>query len=58
MSGKSMRLKRHFHQLSSEEKDEVVGTVADLIMNYVKAKGLVPDEIKTGKEVRDDRDGQ
>jgi len=55
---KRIRIERHLHQLSPEEKDEVVGAVADLIVNYVKAKGLVPDEFKTGKEERDDRDRQ
>lgn len=34
----SIELKRHFHTLSEKETDEVVDVVADLIVNFLKAK--------------------
>ena len=37
-----IELKRHYLQLSEKETDEVVKTVADMIVNYVKECGLVP----------------
>lgn len=33
-----IELKRHFHTLSEKETDEVVDVVADLIVNFLKAK--------------------
>ena len=38
-----MELKRHYLQLSEKETDEVVKIVADMIVNYVKECGLVPE---------------
>ena len=34
----TIELKRHFHTLSEKETDEVVEIVADLVVNYLKAK--------------------
>jgi hypothetical protein len=34
----AIELKRHFHTLSEKETDEVVEIVADLVVNYLKAK--------------------
>lgn len=38
MASSSIELKRHFSELSSEETDEVVGAVADLIVRFLKGK--------------------
>ena len=38
MATPPIELKRHFHTLSEKETDEVVDVVADLIVNFLKAK--------------------
>ena len=39
MPEERIRLKRHFHELSPEETDEVVNAVADLVVNYLVGSG-------------------
>ncbi|TWT40482.1 hypothetical protein RAS1_41930 [Phycisphaerae bacterium RAS1] len=34
----AIELKRHYRELSAEHATEVVGTVADLIVNFIKSR--------------------
>jgi hypothetical protein len=45
-----IELKRHFHTLSEKETDEVVDVVADLIVNFLKAKREPEQSAKRGQE--------
>lgn len=45
-----IELKRHFHTLSEKETDEVVDVVADLIVNFLKAKRDPEQSAKTEQE--------
>ena len=45
-----IELKRHFHTLSEKETDEVVDVVADLIVNFLKAKRDPEPSAKRGQE--------
>ena len=47
-----IELKRHFHTLSEKETDEVVDVVADLIVNFLKAK-RDPEQSATRGQERD-----
>jgi len=41
-----LQIKRHYQKLSPEETNELAGLVADMMVEYIKAKG-VPD-VKEG----------
>ena len=45
-----IELKRHFHTLSEKETDEVVDVVADLIVNFLKAKRDPEQSARRGQE--------
>ena len=45
-----IELKRHFHTLSEKETDEVVDVVADLIVNFLKAKRDPEHSARRGQE--------
>lgn len=47
-----IELKRHFHTLSEKETDEVVDVVADLIVNFLKAK-REPEQSAKRRQERD-----
>ena len=46
----TIELKRHFHTLSEKETDEVVDAVADLIVNFLKAKRDPEPSVKRRQE--------
>ena len=35
----AMEFKRHYRRLSEKQTDELVGAVADLIVNFIKSRG-------------------
>ncbi|MBI2192063.1 MAG: hypothetical protein HYU36_08770 [Planctomycetes bacterium] len=51
MPSPPIELKRHFHTLSEKETDEVVDVVADLIVNFLKAK-RGPEQSARGEQER------
>ena len=38
----AMEFKRHYRRLSKKQTDELVGAVADLIVNFIKSRGGEP----------------
>ena len=38
----AMEFKRHYRRLSEKQTDELVGAVADLIVNFIKSRGGEP----------------
>ena len=46
----SIELKRHYHELSEKETNEVVETVADLIVNFLKGKSDPGQSVKRRQE--------
>jgi len=46
----SIELKRHYHKLSEKETNEVVETVADLIVNFLKGKHAPGQSVKCRQE--------
>jgi hypothetical protein len=51
----SIELKRHYHELSEKETNEVVETVADLIVNFLKGKRDLGQSVKCRQERTHDR---
>ena len=49
----SIKVKRHYHDLSPKEIDELVGIVADLIVDYLKGRDCVrTDKPEVNQEVQ------